>query len=197
MRVLIIDNYDSFTFNLVQYLGVLGAQPVVRRNDGITVAGIEALRPDALVISPGPRTPREAGVSVPAVQALGARLPILGVCLGHQSVAAAYGGTVVRGAAPVHGKVSHVHHRGHPLFNGLATPFAATRYHSLVVQRPGLPACLDIIAETAEGQIMGLAHREHPVWGVQFHPESICTEGGMEILANFLHLAGGVSGAAA
>jgi anthranilate synthase component 2 len=188
--ILVIDNYDSFTYNLVQYLAELGAEVEVRRNDAVDVAAIAALAPQALVISPGPGRPEAAGVSVEAVRTLGPRLPVLGVCLGHQAIGVAYGGRVDLAPAPMHGKVSAVRHAGDPLFAGVPSPFAATRYHSLCVQRAGLPAELMVIAETEDGVIMALRHREHPVVGVQFHPESILTPHGKRILANFLREAG-------
>ena len=188
--VLVIDNYDSFTFNLVQYLGELGARVAVRRNDGIDVPGIVRLRPTHLIISPGPCTPAEAGVSVAAVRALGARLPILGVCLGHQAIGAAYGGRVVRAPRLMHGKTSPIRHDGLGVYRGLPDPFTATRYHSLIVARAGLPRDLAVTAWTREGEIMGLRHRRLPVEGVQFHPESILTEVGKRLLGNFLRLKG-------
>jgi len=188
--ILVIDNYDSFTWNLVQYLGALGADPVVRRNDQVTLDEVATLRPRAIVLSPGPCTPAEAGVTVPLIQRFGADIPLLGVCLGHQAIGAAYGGRVVRAERLMHGKVSPVAHGGDPLFAGVSSPFQAARYHSLVVERHSLPAVLEPIAWTAEpgweDEIQALRHREHPVWGVQFHPESIASEGGMIILENFL-----------
>jgi len=189
--VLVIDNYDSFTYNLVQYLAELGAELQVFRNDRITVDGIRRLRPQALVISPGPCTPDEAGISVAAVLEVGAEIPILGVCLGHQSIGQAYGGRVIRAARVMHGKTSMIQHDGRGVFAGLDSPIEATRYHSLVVSRQGLPACLEETAWTIEpdggrGEIMGLRHRAFPVEGVQFHPESILTPAGKAILANFL-----------
>ena len=185
-RLLLVDNYDSFTFNLVQYLGELGADLEVFRNDRIDVPGIRARRPDGLVLSPGPCTPNEAGVTVPAVRALAGALPILGVCLGHQAIGHAFGGRVVRNARIVHGKASPVRHRGKGIYAGLACPFAAGRYHSLVVDRATLPRCLAVTAWTDEGEIMGLRHRALDVEGVQFHPESILTEGGQRLLGNWL-----------
>ena len=187
--IALIDNYDSFTYNLVQYLAELGAELRVFRNDALDVAGIRALKPEAIVISPGPCTPAEAGVSVETVRELGGEIPILGVCLGHQSIGAAYGGDVVRADRIMHGKVSAIRHTGNVLFKGIESPFRATRYHSLIVKRETCPAELEIIAETAEGEIMALAHREHPVWGVQFHPESILTSYGKRLLGNFLEAA--------
>ncbi len=184
--ILMIDNYDSFTYNLVQYLGELGAEVRVERNDAVTLEDVEALRPAAIVISPGPCTPNEAGISVPLLRRLSGRQPILGVCLGHQSIGAAFGGEVVRADRIMHGKTSPILHDGKTIFEGLPVPFDATRYHSLVVQRETLPACLEVSAWTKEGEIMGLRHRELAVEGVQFHPESILTLEGKRLLANFL-----------
>ncbi|HTP42393.1 MAG TPA: aminodeoxychorismate/anthranilate synthase component II [Nitrospiria bacterium] len=186
--LLMIDNYDSFTYNLVQYLGELGEEIRVYRNDKITVDEIRRLKPDRIVISPGPCTPKEAGISIPLIQALAGSVPILGVCLGHQSIGAAFGGDVVRAARLMHGKTSMIHHDGKTIFAGLPNPFEATRYHSLIVKRETLPACLEISAETREGEIMGLRHHEFVVEGVQFHPESILTSAGKQLLANFLAL---------
>jgi len=188
MAVLVIDNYDSFTYNLVQYLGELGAQPVVFRNDAITVDEIIKLQPDRIVISPGPCTPKEAGISVEAIQRLAGKIPILGVCLGHQSIGEAFGGEVVRAERLMHGKTSMIRHDGRSIFESLPNPFEATRYHSLIVRRDTLPSCLEISAETAEGEIMGLRHRSLAVEGVQFHRESILTRPGKDILRNFLTL---------
>jgi anthranilate synthase/aminodeoxychorismate synthase-like glutamine amidotransferase len=185
-RVVMIDNYDSFTWNLVQYLGELGAAVQVFRNDKIDVAGILALAPDGLVLSPGPCTPDEAGCTLGAIRELSGRLPILGVCLGHQAIGQAFGGKVVRNARIVHGKASPVHHRGAGLYAGLPAPFQAGRYHSLVVERQTLPALLQVTSWTAEGEIMGLRHATLDVEGVQFHPESILTEAGRPLLANWL-----------
>jgi anthranilate synthase component 2 len=185
-RLVLVDNYDSFTFNLVQYLGELGADVEVFRNDAIDVAGLRARRPDGVVLSPGPCTPSEAGVTVPAIQALAGEVPILGVCLGHQAIGQAFGGKVVRNDRIVHGKASPVRHRGKGLYAGLPSPFAAGRYHSLVVERSSLPRALAITAWTDEGEIMGLRHRRLEVEGVQFHPESILTDGGKALLANWL-----------
>jgi len=184
--ILLIDNYDSFTYNLYQYLCELGAQVLVRRNDKLTLEEIERLAPERIVISPGPKTPREAGISVATIQRFGGRIPILGVCLGHQAIGYAFGGRI--GLAPElrHGKTSLIYHRGQGVFAGLANPFEATRYHSLIVEREGLPACLEVTAETEDGLIMGLRHRDLPVEGVQFHPESILTSEGKRLLANFL-----------
>jgi anthranilate synthase component 2 len=185
-RVLLVDNYDSFTFNLVQYLGELGAEVEVVRNDRIDVAGIRARRPDGLMLSPGPCTPSEAGVTLEAVTALAGAVPVLGVCLGHQAIGQAFGGRVIRNHRIVHGKASPVHHGGGGLYAGVSDPFQAGRYHSLVVERDTLPACLEITAWTDEGEIMGLRHRALEVEGVQFHPESILTAEGKTLLANWL-----------
>jgi anthranilate synthase/aminodeoxychorismate synthase-like glutamine amidotransferase len=185
-RVLLIDNYDSFTYNLSQHLEVLGAEVFVRRNDEIIPEDIEALSPTHLVISPGPGRPEGAGISCRAVETLAGEMPILGVCLGHQAIGYAMGATVERGPSPVHGKTSEIHHDGEGLFRGLPVPFEATRYHSLVVSRSGLPACLEVSGITGDGVVMGIRHREFPVEGVQFHPESILTEHGGLLLDNFL-----------
>jgi len=189
--ILVIDNYDSFTYNLVQYLGELGESPSVFRNDAITVPEIAALAPEAIVISPGPCTPVEAGVSAPAVAALVGRIPILGVCLGHQCIGAACGAAVVRGRAPVHGKTSEIFHDGRTIFAGLPSPLVGTRYHSLIVDDEHLPADLEVSARTKDGVIMGVRHRRALLEGVQFHPESVLTEHGHELLRNFLALARG------
>lgn len=186
--ILVIDNYDSFTYNLVQYFGELGAEIVVRRNDEVTVAEIEKMNPERIVVSPGPCTPNEAGISCEAIQAFGGKKPVLGVCLGHQSIGQVYGGDVVRADRLMHGKTSPIHHTGENVFAGLPSPFEATRYHSLLVKRDTLPDCLRITAWTEEGEIMGLAHKELPVYGVQFHPESILTSEGKNLLRNFLRL---------
>ncbi|MBI3002874.1 MAG: aminodeoxychorismate/anthranilate synthase component II [candidate division NC10 bacterium] len=186
--VLVLDNYDSFTYNLVQYLGELGAEVRVVRNDRITVEEAADLKPERVVISPGPCTPTEAGVSSALIRALAGRLPILGVCLGHQCLGQAMGGRIVLADRLMHGKTSLIHHDGRTIFAGLPRPFEATRYHSLVVERGSLPACLEISAETPEGEIMGLRHRTFPLEGVQFHPESILTKPGKELLRNFLSL---------
>ena len=189
--ILMVDNYDSFTYNLVQYLGELGAEVSVHRNDRITVADIESMAPSHIVISPGPCTPDQAGVSVAVVKAFSGRLPILGVCLGHQSIGQAFGGRIVHARVLMHGKTSMVHHDGRGLFTGLPDPFQATRYHSLVVDRGSLPDCLEVTAWTADREIMGVRHRELPVYGVQFHPESILTQHGHALLDNFLQVAAG------
>ena len=185
-RVLMVDNYDSFTFNLVQYLGELGAEVSVRRNDAIDVAGARALAPDAIVISPGPCTPAQAGISLALITELGGQIPILGVCLGHQCIGAAYGGRVVRAQRLMHGKTSPIEHDGRTIFAGLPNPFQAIRYHSLLVEAASLPDCLERSAWTAEDEVMGVRHKQLPVEGVQFHPESILTEHGRRLLANFL-----------
>ncbi len=185
-NVLMIDNYDSFTFNLVQYLGELGARVTVRRNDRIDLAGIKAMAPGAIVISPGPCTPREAGISVELIQKLAGQVPILGVCLGHQCIGEAFGGRVVRAGRLMHGKTSPIVHDARTIFCGLPSPFEAIRYHSLLVEPQSLPECLEVSAWTAEGEIMGLRHKRMAVEGVQFHPESILTQHGKELLKNFL-----------
>lgn len=187
-KVALVDNYDSFTWNLVHALGMLGAEVEVYRNDRITVDALAASRPDAIVISPGPCTPNEAGISLEVVKKLGGKMPILGVCLGHQAIGAAYGGDIVR-AAPVHGKLSRIRHEGKGVLRGINDNFEATRYHSLVVKRDTMPKELDVTAETGDGLVMGLSHKSHPVHGVQFHPESIASEHGQTILKNFLDLA--------
>ncbi len=184
--LLMIDNYDSFTYNLVQYLRELGEEVVVYRNDKISLAEIEALQPQRLVISPGPCTPNEAGVSVDAIRYFAGKLPILGVCLGHQSIGQAFGGRIVRAERLMHGKTSPIFHDNRELFEGLPNPFDATRYHSLLIERSSFPECLEITAWTNEGEIMGLRHHELAIWGMQFHPESILTVAGMDILRNFL-----------
>ena len=186
--LLVIDNFDSFTFNLVQYFGQLGVAQRVFRNNEITPEQALALNPDRVLLSPGPCTPREAGVSLDIIKAFAGRKPILGVCLGHQAIGHYFGGRVVRAGRLMHGKLSPILHRGTDVFRGLPSPFRATRYHSLLVERATLPSCLEVTAETAEGEIMGLRHQTLPVWGVQFHPESIATEHGMNILQNFLSL---------
>ena len=184
--ILMIDNYDSFTWNLVQYLGELGADVKVFRNDEIAAADIAAMRPEGIVISPGPCTPTEAGVSLAAVREYAGRIPILGVCLGHQAIGQAFGGEVVHAGKVVHGKTSTISHSGLGMFRGLPSPFVATRYHSLAIRRTTLPKCLEVTAESEDGEIMGLRHRSQPLEGVQFHPESILTLEGKRLLGNFL-----------
>jgi len=186
--IVVIDNYDSFTYNLVQYLGELGATQAVYRNDRITVDQVAAMKPQAVVISPGPCTPDEAGISLELIRRLGPTTPILGVCLGHQAIGQAYGGRVVQAPSLMHGKTSRVRHSGQGLFAGLPNPFTAGRYHSLVVDRASLPEDLVVTAETDDGLVMAVQHRVHPVYGVQFHPESILTECGRQLLQNFLRL---------
>lgn len=188
-RVTLVDNYDSFTWNLVHALGALGAEVEVHRNDAVTVDEIAAKNPDAVVISPGPGTPDESGISLEVVHRLGPKTPILGVCLGNQTIGQAYGGRVVRGPEPVHGKLSQIRHEGQSVFRGINGAFEATRYHSLVVDRKSVPDELAVTAETGDGIVMGLSHKTHPVHGVQFHPESIASEHGQGILKNFLDLA--------
>lgn len=185
--ILLLDNYDSFTYNLYQYLSELGAEVLVKRNDELSVADVAAMAPEKIVISPGPCTPNEAGISVPLIRELGSSIPILGVCLGHQSIGQAYGGAVVRAPVVMHGKISAIHHAGAGVFAGLPEPFPATRYHSLIVRRDDLPECLEITAWTEDGIIMGMRHRDLAVQGVQFHPESIMTEAGKALLGNFLN----------
>ena len=187
-KILIIDNYDSFTYNLVQYFGVLGCEVVVKRNDEITVAQAETLAPDRICISPGPGRPEDAGISNELIHALGRTTPILGVCLGHQCIGTVFGGEIVQASRLMHGKTSPVRHHDNGVFKSLPNPFEATRYHSLIVRRDALPPSLEITAETAEGEIMGLRHREFPIHGVQFHPESVLTGEGMALLRNFLAL---------
>ncbi|PQP84037.1 aminodeoxychorismate/anthranilate synthase component II [Paenibacillus sp. PCH8] len=184
--ILVIDNYDSFTYNLVQYLGELGETVEVHRNDEIDLAGIEALAPDHILISPGPCTPNEAGISLAVIDHFKGNIPIFGVCLGHQAIGQAFGGNVIRAERMMHGKTSEMHHNGTSVFVGLPSPFTATRYHSLIVERSSLPDCLEITAETTEGEIMGLRHKEYAIEGVQFHPESIITDHGHQMLRNFL-----------
>ena len=186
--LVVIDNYDSFTYNLVQYLGELGERPRVFRNDQITLEELAQLRPDRIVISPGPKTPKEAGICCDLNLRFAGQVPVLGVCLGHQCIGAAFGGRVVRAARLMHGKTSPIHHDGRTVFEGLQNPFEATRYHSLLVDRGELPSCLEISAETAEGEIMGVRHKEYPIEGIQFHPESILTKEGKGLLRNFLSL---------
>ena len=189
--LLVIDNYDSFTYNLVQYLGELGAEIVVHRNDTITVEEIDRMAPSAIVLSPGPCAPAQAGITVEVIRALGSRIPTLGVCLGHQAIGEAYGGRVVRAARAVHGKTSRIDHDGRELFAGLPTPLEVGRYHSLVVERSTLPVALKIVATSVDDpeEIHALRHVTHPVWGVQFHPESVLTQNGKQLLRNFLDLA--------
>jgi anthranilate synthase/aminodeoxychorismate synthase-like glutamine amidotransferase len=186
--LLLLDNYDSFTYNLAQYLGQLGQKLEVRRNDKISLDEIEDLHPERIVISPGPCTPKEAGVSVPLIERFAGKIPILGVCLGHQAIGAAFGGRVIRAAKIMHGKTSEIEHDNRTIFRGLPRPFTATRYHSLIVERKSLPKCLEISAETADGTIMGVRHRKLLVEGVQFHPESVLTNAGFRLLENFLSL---------
>ena len=186
--ILMIDNYDSFTYNLVQYLGILGADVEVRRNDQVSLEEIEAMAPERLVISPGPGVPQSAGIIVPIIQRFYRQVPILGVCLGHQAVAVSFGGRVIRAARLMHGKVSEIYHDSRGVFRNVPDPFTATRYHSLAVDGKSLPASLEISANAEDGEIMGLRHRDYPVHGIQFHPESILTQEGMHILENFLRL---------
>jgi len=188
--LVLIDNYDSFTYNLVHYLGELGAHSEVFRNDHVTVADVLKLKPQAIVLSPGPCTPNEAGICLELIRAAGGDIPVLGVCLGHQAIGQAYGGTVLRAPVPMHGKLSTIRHTDRGLFAGLPERVTITRYHSLIVERASLPAELEVTAETPDGLIMGLQHKTRPVHGVQFHPESIASECGHEMLANFLRLAG-------
>jgi len=189
--ILMIDNYDSFTYNLVQYMGELGADMQVHRNDCISIADIERLKPEKIVISPGPCTPEKAGVSVEVIRHFAGRVPLLGVCLGHQSVGRAFGGEVVKAGRIMHGKTSNVTHDGKNLFRGLPNPFVATRYHSLVIKRDTLPDCLVVTAESEDGEIMGIRHKEFFIEGVQFHPESILTASGKDLLRNFLEMKSG------
>jgi para-aminobenzoate synthetase component 2 len=184
--LVMIDNYDSFTYNLVQYFGQLGEEVKVFRNDQVDLAGLEAAGPDRLVVSPGPCSPNEAGISMAAIRHFAGKLPILGVCLGHQAVGAVFGGRVIRAPRLMHGKTSLIYHDGRDLFQGIPSPFEATRYHSLIVERETLPDCLSVTAQTAVGEIMGLRHKEYIIYGVQFHPESILTTEGMNLLRNFL-----------
>ncbi|MNW33091.1 Aminodeoxychorismate/anthranilate synthase component 2 [compost metagenome] len=184
--ILVIDNYDSFTYNLVQYLGELGEEVTVRRNDEIDLDGISELNPDHILISPGPCTPNEAGITLNVIERFKGEIPIFGVCLGHQAIGQTFGGNVIRAPRLMHGKTSPILHQGTSVFTGLPSPFTATRYHSLIVERESLPDCLEITAETEEGEIMGLRHKEYAVEGVQFHPESIITDYGHQILRNFL-----------
>jgi len=186
--LLVIDNYDSFTYNLVQYFGELGADPVVKRNDAVSVDEVEKMVPERIVISPGPGSPKDAGISMELIRRMGARVPLLGVCLGHQCIGEVYGGKVVRAGRLMHGKTSPIRHDAKGVFRGLPNPFEATRYHSLIVEKSSVPDGLEISADTAEGEIMGLRHREYPVHGVQFHPESILSKEGKDLLANFLKI---------
>jgi anthranilate synthase component 2 len=186
--ILLLDNYDSFTYNLAQYLGELGCQVEVHRNDRISVEQIAQRKPERIVISPGPCTPQEAGISVEMIQKLAGKIPILGVCLGHQAIGAAFGGKIIRAPKLFHGKTSQIRHDGGGVFRGLPNPFTATRYHSLIVERKSLPAELQVTAETDDDIIMGMQHRKYPLMGVQFHPESVLTESGKQLLKNFLSL---------
>ncbi|MDQ1453901.1 MAG: para-aminobenzoate synthetase component [Acidobacteriaceae bacterium] len=186
--VFVLDNYDSFTYNLVQYMGELGAEMTVRRNDELTPEEVESLHPDRILLSPGPCTPQEAGISIPLIQHFAGKVPILGVCLGHQAIGAAFGGNVVRAPKLMHGKTSEVIHDGRTLFSGIASPMTCTRYHSLIVAEDGLPRELEITARTEDGIIMGLRHRKYPVEGVQFHPESVLTHDGKQLIKNFLEM---------
>jgi len=188
--IFMLDNYDSFVYNLYQYFGALGEEVIVVRNDKITVAEVEALNPSAVIISPGPCTPNEAGISMDLIRAFAGKVPVLGVCLGHQSIGQVFGGKVIRAPQVVHGKVSQIHHDGKSLFNDVPDGFIATRYHSLIVEKESLPDCLEITAWTDDGLIMGVRHKEFAVEGLQFHPESILTESGMKLLQNFLNLRG-------
>jgi anthranilate synthase/aminodeoxychorismate synthase-like glutamine amidotransferase len=186
--VFVLDNYDSFTYNLVQYMGELGAEMTIRRNDELTVDEVEALAPERILLSPGPCTPQEAGISIELIRRFAGRTPILGVCLGHQAIGAAFGGDVIRAPKLMHGKTSEVEHDGKTIFRGIATPMTCTRYHSLIVSEKNLPGELEISARTADGTIMGLRHRKYPVEGVQFHPESVLTDDGKQLIKNFLEL---------
>jgi anthranilate synthase/aminodeoxychorismate synthase-like glutamine amidotransferase len=186
--IAVIDNYDSFTYNLVQYLGTLGAEVVVRRNDQVTAKELAAMQPGGLVISPGPGEPKDAGVSEDAIRALAGTIPILGVCLGHQALGEVYGGRVIRAQRLMHGKTSPILHKGRGLFAGLDNPFEATRYHSLIVERESLPDVFEVMAWTPENELMGIRHKQHETWGVQFHPESILTTSGLKLIENFLTL---------
>ncbi len=187
--IVVIDNYDSFTYNLVQYLGEMVADVRVFRNDQTTPEAVAGLKPDAVVISPGPCTPNEAGISTPLIAALAGKVPVLGVCLGHQCIGAAFGGRIIRGREPVHGKTSEIRHDGRTIYEGVESPLVGTRYHSLIVERETLPKVLEVSAELADGTIMGLRHKELPIEGVQFHPESVLTSSGKDVLRNFLRIA--------
>jgi len=189
--LLLIDNYDSFTYNLVHYLGELGAEVTIYRNDAISADESLALKPQGIVLSPGPCDPDQAGICLELIEKNGGTIPLMGVCLGHQAIGQAFGGKVVRAKTLMHGKTSDIHHEGHGLFEGLPTPFTATRYHSLTVKRNSLPECLEVTAQTDDGVVMGLSHREYPVHGVQFHPESIASDQGHELLKNFLAIVNG------
>jgi len=189
--LLLIDNYDSFTYNLVHYLGELGAEVTIYRNDAISADESLALKPQGIVLSPGPCDPDQAGICLELIEKNGGTIPLMGVCLGHQAIGQAFGGKVVRAKTLMHGKTSDIHHEGHGLFEGLPTPFTATRYHSLTVERNSLPECLEVTAQTDDGVVMGLSHREYPVHGVQFHPESIASDQGHELLKNFLAIVNG------
>ncbi len=186
--VFVLDNYDSFTYNLVQYMGEMGAEMTIRRNDELTVDEVEALAPERILLSPGPCTPQEAGISIELIQRFAGKVPVLGVCLGHQAIGAAFGGEVVRAPKLMHGKTSEVEHDGKTVFAGIASPMTCTRYHSLIVSEKNLPAELEVSARTADGTIMGLRHRNYPVEGVQFHPESVLTDDGKQLIRNFLEL---------
>ena len=195
--VLVIDNYDSFTYNLVQYLGEMQVEMKIYRNDQITLEAIADLHPERILISPGPCSPKESGLSNEIIRRFSSRIPTLGVCLGHQCIGHTFGGNVIVNYRMMHGKTSLIKHNGKDLFEGMPNPFSATRYHSLVIERSSLPDCLEVTAETEEGEIMGVKHKEYPIWGVQFHPESILSENGRQILANFIKLQGQVAAAAA
>jgi len=195
--VLVIDNYDSFTYNLVQYLGEMQVEMKIYRNDQITLEAIAGLHPERILISPGPCSPKESGLSNEIIRRFSSRIPTLGVCLGHQCIGHTFGGNVIVNYRMMHGKTSLIKHNGKDLFEGMPNPFSATRYHSLVIERSSLPECLEVTADTEEGEIMGVRHKEYPIWGVQFHPESILSENGRQILANFLKLQGQVAAAAA
>ncbi|MGC8667906.1 MAG: anthranilate synthase component II [Chthonomonadales bacterium] len=186
--ILVIDNYDSFTYNLVQYLGEMGQDLLVRRNDAITLDEVEALRPQRILISPGPCTPDQAGISVPLIRRFAGRIPILGVCLGHQAIGQAFGAEVVRNYRVLHGKTSQIHHDGRTIYRNVPNPFPATRYHSLVIRRDTMPAVLEVTAETPEGEVMGVRHKEYPLEGVQFHPESVMTPHGKTLLRNWIEV---------
>jgi para-aminobenzoate synthetase component 2 len=186
--VFVLDNYDSFTYNLVQYMGEMGAEMTIRRNDELTVDEVEALAPERILLSPGPCTPQEAGISIELIQRFAGKVPVLGVCLGHQAIGAAFGGEVVRAPKLMHGKTSEVEHDGKTVFTGIASPMTCTRYHSLIVSEKNLPVELEVSARTADGTIMGLRHRNYPVEGVQFHPESVLTDDGKRLIRNFLEL---------